>query len=68
MPLQRLDPPLTVRRAERPRRLESGLPLAALLIAAGFSLAAFVGLHQAPLPEQAVLVSVEQAVAAVPAQ
>lgn len=63
MPLKRIA---TLHRAELPRRLESGLPLAALLIAGGFSLVAFIGLHDAPLPEQAVLVSVEQAVAATP--
>jgi hypothetical protein len=54
-------------RAGRPRRLESGLPLAALLIAGGVCLFAFLGLHNAPLPEQAILLSVEQVVAAAPA-
>ena len=61
MPLHRIAPS---QRSERPRRLESGLPLAALLIAGGVSLVAFLGLHNAPLPEQAVLLSVEQVVAA----
>jgi hypothetical protein len=61
MPLPRITP---LHRAERPRRLESGLPLLALLIAGGFSLVAFIGLHDAPLLEQAVLLSVEQVVAA----
>ncbi len=64
MPLQRIAPS---HRSERPRRLESGLPLAALLIAGCLSLVAFIGLHNAPLPEQAVLLSVEQVVAAAPA-
>jgi hypothetical protein len=64
MPLNRIAP---WHRAERPRRLESGLPLIALLIAGGLSLVAFIGLHNAPLPEQAVLLSVEQVVAPAPA-
>ncbi len=64
MPLHRIAPN---HRAGPPRRLESGLPLIALLIAGGLSLVAFIGLHNAPLPEQAVLLSVEQVVAAAPA-
>ena len=57
MPLSRPNP------LARPRRLESCLPLAALLVAGGVSLLAFLGLNETPLPEQAVLVSVEQALA-----
>ena len=64
MPLHRIA---LNHRAGAPRWLESGLPLIALLIAGGLSLVAFIGLHNAPLPEQAVLLSVEQAVAAAPA-
>jgi len=57
MPFSRPNP------QARPRRLEPVLPLAALLLAGAVSLAAFLGLNESPLPEQAVLVSVEQAVA-----